>query len=548
MGPLCVREDHQVTEVLNNRYELGEIVGSGGMGSVHRATDLRLGRTVAVKILRGGPLADETARARMRSEASLAASIAHPGVARIFDFHEGAASPESPTFIVMELVEGHSLAQLLTERGALPTDEVMSVVVQVAEGLQAAHDAGIVHRDLKPANIMLTPAGRTVLVDFGIARSATSEPLTSTGVLLGTADYMSPEQAAGRSATAKSDLYSLGVVAHHCLTGTSPFRRESHVATAVAHLNDEPPELGDQVPRDVVELVRSLTAKDPADRPTSAAAVALQAAAIGAAGAVELPPTFERSVRDVPRTGGAPAGTRVAEPLPVAHVRRRRPAVAYAGVSVIVACLALLGLRMMGPDGDARVVPDVVGMGVDDAAARIRDAGMGVGSRTVDAGGAPEGQVVEQSPDGGDPGSRDGRVELTIASGRVMLAPDDVIGATFATAADALAKLGFEVVRQDIPRSSKPGTVVDLDRSGRLPYGSLVTLSVAVAEPVDTASQTSSQTSSGSGSGSGSSGRSATSTRSAAKAPAKPAARRPAAKGPAPAGPGKPKGGAKGPR
>ncbi|MCD9198719.1 protein kinase domain-containing protein [Aeromicrobium wangtongii] len=521
-----------MSEVLNDRYELGDVVGSGGMGAVHRATDLRLGRTVAVKILRGDALADGTARARMRSEASLAASINHPGVARVFDFHEGAPSSGSPTFIVMEMIEGRSLAQLLGEHGPLPTDQVMSVVVQVAEGLQAAHDAGIVHRDLKPANIMLTPAGRTVLVDFGIARSATSDPLTSTGVLVGTADYMSPEQAAGRSATPASDLYALGVVAHHCLTGTSPFRRESQVATAVAHLNEDAPDLGGRVPQEVADLVGSLTARNPADRPTSAAAVALQAAAIGAAGAIELPATFEWTAPDVQLTETTPAVTALPgrAVAPAAGVRTRRPAKAYAGIGIFVVCLALLGVQSMRPDPNKAMVPDVVGMNVDDATARIRDAGLAVGSTSVDAGDVPAGQVVDQSPDSGRPGSRDERVELSVASGRVMLSADDVIGTTYTKAADALAEQGFEVVRQDIAGSAEPGTVLGLDRSGRLAYGSSVTLTVAVA-PARTASQ---------GSASSTSTGGAASKRAAAKKG--PAAKAPAGKAHAPKGKGKPPG------
>ncbi|MET1132683.1 MAG: serine/threonine-protein kinase, partial [Aeromicrobium sp.] len=277
-------------ETLTNRYTLDEVVGTGGMGSVYRAIDTRLGRTVAIKVLRDGTDADEVNRARMRSEAHLAASIHHPGVAQVFDFEDDDASGGGSTFIVMQFVEGHSLAQLLKQNGPMSADQVMSVVQQVAEGLQAAHDAGIVHRDLKPANIMLTPAGRTVLVDFGIARTDASDPLTDTGSLVGTTDYVSPEQVQGRSATAQSDLYALGIVAFHCLTGSSPFRRETQIATAMAHLHDDLPELGSEVPEDVAGLIASLTAKDPQERPATAADVAHEAARIGAAASIDLPP------------------------------------------------------------------------------------------------------------------------------------------------------------------------------------------------------------------------------------------------------------------
>ncbi|MCL8250635.1 serine/threonine protein kinase [Aeromicrobium fastidiosum] len=252
-----------MTEKLNGRYELGDVVGAGGMGAVYRATDTRLGRVVAVKALRGGALADEVARARMRSEARLASTVHHPGVAQVYDYDDRSTTHGGMAFIVMEFVDGRSLSQVLRDRGRLPIDEVMSIVQQVADALAAAHAVGVVHRDLKPANIMLTPAGRAVLVDFGIASSATSDPLTDTGALIGTADYLSPEQASGRSATPRSDLYALGVVTHQCLTGVSPFRRDHHVATALAHLQDELPPLDASVPPRVRELVRRLAEKNP---------------------------------------------------------------------------------------------------------------------------------------------------------------------------------------------------------------------------------------------------------------------------------------------
>ena len=488
-----------MTDTLNGRYELTETVGAGGMGAVYRATDNRLGRTVAVKVLRGGAPADGIARSRMRSEANLAASINHPGVAQVYDFDEGTATHDARTFIVMQFIEGHTLAQLLREQGAMSVQQVMSVVVQVAEGLQAAHDAGIVHRDLKPANIMLTPAGRTVLVDFGIAHSAGSEPLTSTGTLIGTADYMSPEQAAGRRATAQSDLYSLGVVAFHCLSGASPFRRESHIATALAHLNDDLPALGPHVPVEVTALLESLTAKDPSQRPETAAAVALRAAAIGADTAIDLPTTFE-----LPAPVATAAAHTASSSSQGPTSRRRRPVVAYAGVGAVLLALVLVGVDKLQASGDA-VVPNVVGLDVDDAAARLHDAGMDVRPKTVDQAGQPADQVIAQQPGPGRPGSDDALVQISVASGKVAVAAEDVIGLTYADGAAALEKLGLAVSRRDVVQSTGTGTVVALDRSGRLAEGTSVTLSVAVAPAAVTArtSETSAPAASGSSADSG---------------------------------------------
>lgn len=364
-----------MSQMLNGRYELGDVVGAGGMGAVYRATDTRLGRTVAVKALRGGALADEVARARMRSEARLASTVHHPGVAQIYDYDDCSTTHGGMAFIVMEYVEGRSLAEVLREDGRLPVDQVMSVVQQVAEALQAAHAAGVVHRDLKPANIMLASTGRTVLVDFGIASSATSEPLTETGALIGTADYLSPEQAAGRSATARSDLYSLGVVAYQCLTGTSPFRRDHHVATALAHLQDELPALDPSVPHEVRQLVRHMAEKNPVDRPADAAEVARRAARVAAAEPAALPATTLLQ--------------------PPARGLVRRPVVLYSGVALVVAAALLLGVDRMTADAPTPPTPrptlveqaaapttvvvsadDLVGHTADEAAATLQQLGL----------------------------------------------------------------------------------------------------------------------------------------------------------------------------
>lgn len=473
-----------MTDMLNGRYELGEVVGSGGMGAVHRAVDTRLGRTVAVKVLRDGPVADETARLRMRSEANLAASINHPGVAQVYDLGDDTVSGRSQTFLVMQFIEGHTLAQLLRERGPMAPQQVMSVVVQVAEGLQAAHDAGIVHRDLKPANIMLTPAGRTVLVDFGIARSDTSEPLTSTGAMIGTADYMSPEQVRGRPATPRSDLYALGIVAHQCLTGQSPFRRDSHIATAMAQLHEELPPLGPDVPPAVTELIASLTSKDASDRPSTAAAVVVRAASIGADRAIELPPTFEMPDVTIPTAVQAPPSTSSTSGRPAAlaprRARQRRAVAVYAGVGALMVAVAVLGVQLF-PSGDPVAVPDVVGMTVAEATTQVRGAGMTAVPEAVDVAGKQKGLVVDQSPKPGRLDASDGRVRLSVSSGKVAVAASELIGQSYADASATLERLGLEVERADVAQSTSIGQVVALDRSGRLPDGSTVTLSVAVA-------------------------------------------------------------------
>ena len=206
---------------LGGRYRLDEPVASGGAGQVWRALDLVLERQVAVKLLRPDAAGDHEARVRFRAEARNASRLSHPGIAQVYDYGEH-GSPDVP-FLVMELVEGLSLAGVLAA-GPLAPGRAMDLIAQAAAGLHAAHSAGLVHRDIKPANLLITRDGRVKITDFGIASVTRGEPLTCTGILVGTPAYLAPERVAGGSAIPASDLYSLGVVGFECLTGAPPFR------------------------------------------------------------------------------------------------------------------------------------------------------------------------------------------------------------------------------------------------------------------------------------------------------------------------------------
>ncbi|GAA2208508.1 serine/threonine protein kinase PknA [Nonomuraea monospora] len=251
---------------LRNRYLLVSRIATGGMGEVWRARDELLGREVAVKILRSHIYADPTFRERFRNEARLTAALADPGVAQIFDYGE----QSELAYLVMELVHGEPLSAILARNGAIGPEVALDVVHQTAKALHAAHSAGIIHRDIKPGNLLVTPEGAIKVTDFGIARALEAAPVTQTGTVLGTAQYVSPEQAQGFPLTPATDLYSLGVVAYECLTGRTPFRGDSQVAIALQHLNEQPPPLGVDVPAPVRELVMALLAKEPAQRPGSA--------------------------------------------------------------------------------------------------------------------------------------------------------------------------------------------------------------------------------------------------------------------------------------
>jgi serine/threonine protein kinase len=262
----------------SGRYRLLALVGSGGSGMLHLGHDGSLDRTVAVKLL--WPGSDGAARARLRAEAHIAAGLSHPGIARVFDYGEELVEGTLSPYLVMQYVEGVTLREVLRE-GPLPPARVADLVAQLADALSAVHAAGVVHRDVKPANVMVTPAGKAVLLDFGVARRPDAEPLTLTGTIVGTLNYISPEQAAGEAATPRSDLYSLGMVAYEALTGARALARETQAATLLEHLTGVVQPLPVEVPADLRALVEQLVRHDPLERPADAAAVARRAREAG---------------------------------------------------------------------------------------------------------------------------------------------------------------------------------------------------------------------------------------------------------------------------
>ncbi|MCS5715898.1 protein kinase [Herbiconiux sp. CPCC 205716] len=300
------------------RYELSNRIAIGGMGEVWQATDLVIGRTVAIKILKDEYLGDPGFLERFRAEARHAALVNHEGIANVFDYGE----EEGSAYLVMELVPGEALSTILEREHVLSTDRVLDIVAQTALALQAAHAAGLVHRDIKPGNLLITPDGRVKITDFGIARIADQVPLTATGQVMGTVQYLSPEQASGQPASPTTDIYSLGIVAYECLAGKRPFTGESQVAIAMAQINETPPDLPTTIATPVRNLVLSCIAKKPEDRPSSTGALARAAMALrrgdiaSAAAAVPavlgdepLPPTSATTV--MPAAGAPTQATTV---------------------------------------------------------------------------------------------------------------------------------------------------------------------------------------------------------------------------------------------
>lgn len=260
-------------QLYGGRYKLISRIAIGGMGEVWQAQDEVILRDVAIKILKQEFMGDPGFLERFRTEARHAAMVNHEGIANVYDYGEDSGS----AYLVMELVPGDSLARILEKEKTLPADRVLDIIAQTGRALFEAHEAGLVHRDIKPGNLLITPDGQVKITDFGIARVGDQVGLTATGQVMGTVQYLSPEQATGKPATPSTDVYSLGIVAYECLAGKRPFSGESQMAIAMAQINETPPALPANIDARVANLVMSCLAKKPNQRPESALALAKRA-------------------------------------------------------------------------------------------------------------------------------------------------------------------------------------------------------------------------------------------------------------------------------
>ncbi|MGQ0573561.1 MAG: serine/threonine-protein kinase [Pseudonocardia sp.] len=276
-------------QLIAERYELLSRIAVGGMGEVWEAGDTRLGRSVAVKILRPELSGDDEFRHRFRIEARTVASLDHPGIAHVHDYGEDVEPGGRRTaYLVMELVRGEPLSTLVA-RGPLGHEETLRIVEQAAWALHAAHERGFVHRDVKPGNILVADDGRVKITDFGIAKAANAAPVTRSGMVMGTAHYIAPEQATGGEAGPTGDVYSLGIVAYECLAGHRPFRGDSAVDVAAMQVRDAPPPLPGSVPAQVRALIDAVLVKDPAMRYATGREFAEAVAALRRGGAAPAP-------------------------------------------------------------------------------------------------------------------------------------------------------------------------------------------------------------------------------------------------------------------
>jgi len=510
--------------VLNGRYELFAPIGQGGMATVYRGRDLRLGRPVAIKLLHNYYAADDEFLQRFAHEAMSAAHLsAHPHIVDVYDVGQDG----DQNYIVMELIEGEDLKAIIDAQAPLPIDYALSITAQVADGLEYAHRRGLVHRDVKPQNILITSDGQVRIADFGIAKSHLSTAVTQAGITFGTADYISPEQAQGLVATPQSDIYSLGVVLYEMLTGALPFTGDTPMAVAIQHIQQQPPPLrhfNGSIPPALEAIVQRTLAKNPQQRPPSAQAFAqeLRDYIEGRFQPTVAVPSPVRPAANVPRRPAQPQPQR-AVPAPPASTTQRRPAQRpqYVAPPLAVAPprerggfgfgTLLIGLLLLGgvltlayvgintdwsnflnfsggtvggparpstvpepsPTGEPTstpvpvvALPDFVGQPEADVVSQINQLGL---VRRADPNDpaiqprydlAPAGTVIEQTPLAGTEVEQGSEIAIVVSLGPEFVDVPDVTRRRFADAKAALEATGFVVQQRIQPNRTVQAGIV----------------------------------------------------------------------------------------
>ncbi len=502
---------------VGGRYQLAEVLGRGGMAEVHRALDTRLGRPVAVKQLRIDLAQDPTFQARFRREAQSAAGLNHPTIVAVYDTGE---EPDPRTgvgvpYIVMELVEGPTLRDILREGGKIMPERALELTQGVLDALSYSHKAGIVHRDIKPANVMLTQTGNIKVMDFGIARAVadTSSTMTQTAAVIGTAQYLSPEQARGETVDARSDIYSAGCLLYELLTGRPPFVGDSPVSVAYQHVREAPvppsrlnPAIGPEI--DAITL--KALAKAPADRYQSARDMKADIARLLAGEQVTAivptaPVPDPNPTRAVPRASELAAASEVVTDedsvLPGAGededepAKKRRTGLVVAIIAIVVVVLAgggVFAYRYFQPPATAMTtVPAVTGFRQAQATSELNNNQLGVGNVTTVNGPDDDtvNTVTKQDPTANSSVPVNTEVDLTVNVGpKSGTIPADLVGKDEDDAKQDLADAGFTNVTTTPATSEstddKAGEVLSVSptASTKAPLGNTVTLTVATGD------------------------------------------------------------------
>lgn len=480
----------QSDRIIGGRYEISQLIGRGGMAEVHIGTDTRLNRIVAIKILRQDLARDPVFQARFRREAQSAANLNHPSIVAVYDTGEETITASDGAeikvpYIVMEYVEGHTVRELLTDGNPVPLEEAVEIVSGVLDALEYAHHQNLVHRDIKPGNVMITTTGKIKVMDFGIARalSDSQATMTQTDAVVGTAQYLSPEQARGEQVDARSDLYSAGCLLFELLTGQPPFKGDSAVAVAFQHVSQLPPlpsSIAPDIPESLDRVVMKALAKDREDRYPDAAHMRADLQASLRGGSVAAPAT---STWTAPLVGDTAGGaTTVLPPVNQGYASSygtaRSNAMSAAGqttqtleatdptqnhrgkpnkkpliiVIVLLAILAVLGLGYWlvfsgdKPSDEMVEIPSLDGMSQEEASTTITDAGLvfrlgrGVSSEDI-----PEGIFVKSDPAVGTKVAKGSKVFVSLSTGPGDASVPSLAGLTQEQARKALEAEGLEI-------------------------------------------------------------------------------------------------------
>jgi beta-lactam-binding protein with PASTA domain/tRNA A-37 threonylcarbamoyl transferase component Bud32 len=466
--------------VLGERYEIGGVLGRGGMAEVHRGRDLRLGREVAVKVLRHDLARDPSFQVRFRREAQASASLNHPAIVAVYDTGEDRTSTGATPYIVMEYVEGETLRDVLRREGRLDPERAMSLSADICGALDFSHRNGIVHRDVKPGNVMITPQGTVKVMDFGIARavSDSAATMTSTAAVIGTAQYLSPEQARGESVDARSDVYSMGCLLYELVTGAPPFTGDSPVAVAYQHVREDPrlpSSINPRIPPELDAIVLKSMSKNPANRYQSAADMRNDLLRALAGQRVEATPVMgdEEKTTILAATPGGYGEDDWDDEDEAAAKRRKRRIIAIVAVVAVLLIGGAIAVAVALSAGDTQTptvakvqVPAVVNQTLDQATQTLTTAKLKVGEVTnrVTTDDTQVGKVLESTPATGAEVDEGSTVALVVGTAPDTVAVPPVVGLDVDRAKTTLGNAGFQRVSTDQVDSAKPaGTVIEVE-------------------------------------------------------------------------------------